>query len=276
MARRNISGKIVAITGGATGIGKALAKEFLKAGATVWIFDRNEESMAAFLDEANRYDLPLQGVCGDVTRQEDLERFRDQMLANHRHIDWWINNAGIAINGAFAEIESENFDQVLAINLHAVVKCTRLILPVMEQSGHGCIVNLASVAGHIAPPLMTAYAASKHGVVGFTRSLAAELELKASPIQVLLVSPGFVDTGIVMKGQKGGFPEWLSWMLAKPEKVAKEIFRGIMRGKRELTPTLNGKLMMGMYKALPGRTVRGSRILLAKSWKDIFLNRLDS
>jgi NAD(P)-dependent dehydrogenase (short-subunit alcohol dehydrogenase family) len=276
VARKNLSGKVVGITGGATGIGRALAKEFLRAGATLWIIDRNEEAIADFVDEAHRYDLPLQVFVGDVTLQADLQRFVDKILAEHRHIDWWINNAGIAINGAFVEIDAESFERVLDINLHAVIRCTRLLLAVMERSGQGCIVNIASVAGHIAPPLMTAYATSKHGVVGFTRSLAAELDLKSSPVKLVLVSPGFVDTGIVMKGQKGGFPEWLSWMLTKPERVAREIFRGIMSGRQELTPTLNGKVMMGIHKALPGRTVRGSRILLAKSWKDLFMNRLDS
>ncbi len=276
MARKNLSGKVVVITGGATGIGRALAKQFLSAGATLWIIDRNERDIADFVDEAQRYDLPLHTFSGDVTLQADLENFLRKIQEEHRHIDWWINNAGIAINGAFSEIDATSFDRVLDINLHAVINCTRLILSVMESSGHGCIVNIASVAGHIAPPLMTAYTTSKHGVVGFTRSLAAELDLKASPVKLVLVSPGFVDTGIVMKGQRGGFPEWLSWMLAKPEQVAKEIYRGIMNGRRELTPTLNGKMMMGIHKALPGRTVRGSRILLAKSWKDLFLNRLDS
>jgi len=273
--KKHLVGQCVVVTGGATGIGRALVRRFLDAGADVLAFDRDGGQLERLVEECSRYDLPLQTFKGDVTVADDLDAAIAATKKIGRRIDLWINNAGISIVGAFRETKETDFDRVMDVNLTAVIQATRKVLHVMEEAGHGTIVNMASVAGHLAPPLMTAYSAAKHGVVGFTRSLSAELELRDSPVRVVLVSPGFVDTGIIMKGSKGGFPEWLSWMLSKPEQVADEIFAGIKSGSREIFPTWNGRMMLGMSKALPRLSVRGSRLLLARNWKDFFLNRLE-
>ena len=120
---------------------------------------------------------------------------------------------------------------------------------------------------------MSAYVAAKHAVVGFTRALSAELELKGSPVSLLLVSPGFVDTRLIAKGESLGFPEWLSFMLSTPDAVADAVYRAMPTKRSEIVPTFNGKVMRRMYSLMPRSTVKSSRILLTKSWKDLVLNR---
>jgi short-subunit dehydrogenase len=132
---------------------------------------------------------------------------------------------------------------------------------------------MASVAGHVPAPFMTAYVASKHAVVGFSRSLRAELGLLKSPVRCAMASPGFVDTPIIEKGAHAGFPQWLSWLLSKPENCALEILDDLASGKDEIEPTVNGRAMSAAFKLLPKMTVKSSRILLTRSLSDLFFNR---
>ena len=143
----------------------------------------------------------------------------------------------------------------------------------MENQGTGTLVNMASIAGHLSAPYMSAYCTTKHAVVGFTRAIREELRLQDSPIKVVLVSPGFVDTSMIARGEKHGFPEWLRWTLSTPEKVAKEILTGIRVGEEELFPTQNGKWMLRAYRHFPKSTMKSSKMLLTRSLKDFLLNR---
>ncbi len=269
-----LTGRIVLITGAAAGIGRHLALCFAGAQATVIAVDIDQTALDALVDEAAKFGLDVAGERCDVTELGALKAVRDRALHERKRIDIWVNNAGVAGTGAFADVSAEQFDRVLDINLKALVYGTRLALEAMEAQGMGRIVNMASVAGHLPAPYMTAYNASKFGVVGFSRALQAELRLRDSPVSITLVSPGFVDTDIIGRGTETGFPEWLSFLLAKPENVAKEIVAAVEAGKDEIFPTLNGKLMRGMYKIMPNTTVRSAKVLLAKSWKDVFLNRI--
>lgn len=266
-------GKNIVITGAGAGIGKALCEILLKQGASVWAFDRDEASLDALRMEAKKAGHDFHGVVGDVTAPGALEALGEKVVADSRRIDIWINNAGIAGLGEFQEISDELFDKVIDVNLRAVVRGTRVALRSMERNGAGTIVNLASVAGHIAPPFMAAYSASKHAVVGFTRSVAEELRLGGSSVKICMVSPGFVDTAIIAKGERLGFPHWLEFLLARPNDVAHEIVKGIKAGRAEIYPTLNGRLALRLHKILPRTTVRGTKLLMARSFKDLVLNR---
>jgi short-subunit dehydrogenase len=188
-------------------------------------------------------------------------------------IHFWINNAGVSGLGDFMEKPLEDFDHTLKINLSGVVIGTRLALEHMEKLGQGTIVNVASVAGHISAPYLTAYSASKHAVVGFTRALRQEMKLKDCPIKLLLVSPGFVDTQMIERGTQAGFPNWLSSLLSTPENVADEMLNGIVQNREEIFPTLNGKALLKMYRLFPNLTSHSSRLLLSKSLKDLVLLR---
>jgi short-subunit dehydrogenase len=269
----DLAGKTVVITGAARGIGLETALLLAKHHAKVFAVDIDQAGLRDLEDGFSRFGYKVETFAGSVTDSAFMLSVRDSVLEQTKAIDIWINNAGVAQIKGFLQSKADEFQRVMDINFHSVVTGTRLALEIMENRGFGLIVNVGSVAGYLPAPLMSSYNASKFAVVGFSKSIQAELRYTSSPVKLLLVSPGFVDTQIVAKGQEQGFPEWLGFMLSTAKDVAKDIVLGIKKGKTEINPTLNGKLMRKMYSVFPDTTVRSSRILLSKNLKDFLTNK---
>jgi len=265
--------KHVVITGAASGIGKALTEQFSRNGVHVYALDLDKKKLEELLKWSDQNDFSVEPICLDVTSTAEIQSFIEKIEAKKIRIDTWVNGAAISGIGEFQSLTAEQFDRVMDVNLHSVVKSTRLALKHMHKNGFGWIINMASVAGFVPAPMMSAYNLTKHAIVGFTRSLQLEMRLTGSPVKMMLVSPGFVETEIINKGAAMGFPSWLSPILAKPETVATDIISALRSGKQEITPTINGKVMMGMNRLFPKLLSRNSKVLLSKSWKDLLLNR---
>lgn len=273
---KHLAGKVAVITGAASGIGRALAIQLtVKHQAKVWAADINSDALDSLCEDAAKYGGMIEPIIADVSQYHMLKSARDQILQQEENFDIWINNAGVAGLGGFAELPIANFDHVININLRGVANGTHLALESMQAAGVGTIVNVASVAGHVPAPYMAAYVASKHAVVGFTRSVRRELKFADSPITMILVSPGFVKTQMIQEHAALKFPDWLQWSLSTPESVAKAIIKGIRTGKEEVTPTLNGQFMRRLHQVFPDTAERGSKLILASSLKDALLNRYD-
>lgn len=175
------------VTGGATGIGLAITKSLVAAGARVTIASRNIERVNAVAAEQEG----VNGVALDVTSPQDISDVFEQLEA----VDILVNNAGIAFATPFQKISLEQWSGVMAVNLTGVFLCTQAVLASMCERDRGRIINIASTAGLQGAPYISAYAASKHGLVGMTRSLG--LELAATGITANCVCPGFTDTDMV-------------------------------------------------------------------------------
>lgn len=267
-------GKVVVVTGAAGGIGSGLVAQLLDAGATVWGWDRDEMALKRIEEEASKQGKDFHASVVDVSQLNALREAREHVLSESGKIDIWINNAGVAYMGDFLKMKWEELETTYNVNFLAAVRGTRLALEHMEDRGTGCIVNIASVAGHLPAPFLSAYAATKHGLVGLTRSLRQELKLKSSSVKTLLVCPGFVNTAMIAKGQKAGFPEWLSWTLGTTNQVAASILTAIQKEKEEIYPTWNGRAMLAMNKVIPERlSLEPSKMAMAPSFKDYLLNR---
>jgi short-subunit dehydrogenase len=238
----------VAITGVAGGIGEALTKKFLKQNFEVIGLDFNSEQLdqmkSIFGKKFHTYKI-------DLTNKTQREDIFNKIIEEHQIPDIWINNAGIADLRPYLESGQERFDQVMNINFTVVEHLTRFWLEKMNSKGGGSIANEASVAGHIAVGGMASYVASKFAVVGFTKSLQQELELEKSPVKLILVSPGFVETKIMQISEKYGFPEQFKFLISTPESCAQEMVDGILNKDSHVTPTLNGKMMMAMERLSP-------------------------
>lgn len=261
MKKKNRTQDIAVITGAAAGIGREMVTLLMKQGIYVVALDMNREGLQL---------LPCTSYTVNVADAAELFQITEKIVKESGKPTIWINNAGITALGAFEDVSVEDFNRVIAVNFQGVVNGTRAALSVMKEPKRGTIVNMASVAGIAPAPFMSAYVASKHAVVGFTRSLRQELELSHSPIQMILVAPGFVKTKI-MDAQGGfRFPDFLQFMVSNPETAAREIVDGILKGQAEIHPTPSGKLFIKMHRLMPGLLSRSSRLMVAKNWKELF------
>lgn len=251
---------VVVITGAAAGIGREVARLYGERGALVVAIDRDPSALADFEGPS---------IVADVAEKGALASAARRVVAEHGKPAVWINNAGVTLLGAFSDVSPERFQSVIDVNLGGVIEGTRAAMSVMVEPVRGTIVNIASIAGIVPAPFMSAYVASKHAVVGFTRSLRQELELAHSPLKVILVAPGFVRTQIMAPQGGFEFPEHLNFLVGKPEGVAREIVEGIEAGQAEIHPTASGKLFVQLNRIMPDLLRRSSRLLVARDWKEL-------
>jgi 3-oxoacyl-[acyl-carrier protein] reductase len=187
--------KIALVTGGGTGIGKAIALALAKAGAHVAVVNRsNIEAAAAVAAEIEALGRRSIAVQGDVALATDSENIVQQVLTTFGRLDILVNNAGTTRDSLLLRMSEEDWDTVLDTNLKGTFLVTRSALKPMVKQRQGKIVNISSVMGLIGNAGQANYCASKAGVIGFTRSLAKEVG--ARNIQVNAVAPGFVDTAM--------------------------------------------------------------------------------
>ncbi len=199
-----INGSAAAVTGAASGIGRALALELAARGCDLALADRDEAGLlevAAEIGKAGARKVTTHRV--DVADVKQIQDFADAATSAHPKLNIVINNAGVALLGNFNEVEQAQMDWLFNINFWGVVHATRAFLPHLAQQPAAHIVNLSSIFGIIAPPGQTAYSAAKFAVRGFSESLRHELKTANSPVRLSVVHPGGVATSIVRNSRTG-------------------------------------------------------------------------
>jgi 3-oxoacyl-[acyl-carrier protein] reductase len=187
-----LTGRVAVVTGGTTGIGRAVAEALGRAGCRVAICARTEEDLEEAATSMARSGFEVMAVPTDVSREEEVGRFADHVRDELGPPDVLVNNAGIARFGDLDELTPADFDAVFGVNVRGLFLCSRAFAPGMAERGDGVIVNVASLAGKNAFPGGTVYAASKHAVMGMSKSMM--LELREHGVRVLTICPGSVDT----------------------------------------------------------------------------------
>lgn len=171
----NYDNQVVMITGASGGLGREAALAFGKAGAKLVLSDVNQTALADLTEELQLLNIDVFAKTCDVTDAEQVQAFVDAAVAHFGRLDAAINNAGIdPAHNKLADTPLEDFDRVMDINVKGVFLCMKAQIPHMQAQGGGNILNVSSVAGVGAAPMMSSYAASKHAVIGLTKSAAAE------------------------------------------------------------------------------------------------------
>lgn len=251
---RNYSGKVVWITGGGTGIGRALALAYGERGADVAISGRRLfklESVVEELEQRGANGLPVQ--C-DVTVEEEVESAVDEVVDAFGRLDVAIANAGFAVSGTIEELSADDWRRQLDCNVVGLAITAKHALPELEETG-GRVALMGSVAGTIALPSEMAYSASKYAVRSIGQSLAVQLD--DTPVSCTTVQPGFVESEIIKRDNEDTVhEEWEDrrpqMLVMEADKAAEKILKAVDKRKREYTFTAHGRAASFFGKHTPG------------------------
>lgn len=251
------SGKVAVVTGGSSGLGRAIARELSQRGADVAIAARTASKLEAAADELRQAGGNVLTVAADVRRAEDVERLFRQTIERFGRLDALFNNAGSSARGAALDTTPEEFAELMDLNLIALVRCTRAAVPqLLATRGH--LVNIGSLAGKTAARYMGAYSATKHAVSAYSQQL--RLELGPRGLHVLLVSPGPIardeprsyasDKAVPEKARSPGGGVKVD--LLDAQRLAKQILRACERRKAELVVPGRARLVFAISQLWPG------------------------
>ena len=243
---QTLQGKVAVVTGGASGIGNALGRQFASEGARIVIGDVEVAALEVAVAALSASGAEVEGVVTDVTDPKQMQALADAAVARFGAVDVFCNNAGVGGGGLSWETPLSTWEWVFGVNVWGVVHGLRTFVPLLMQRPEAYIVNTASVAGLMAPPYMGPYNASKHAVVAISETLHHELALMAPHVKVSVLCPGWVKTNIADSArnrpkelQEGVAPDadaagLLSSLIDKgmpPEEVAAKV-RNAMRAEQ--------------------------------------------
>ena len=195
--------KVAVITGAGRGIGESIAHTFADEGADVILTARTRHQLEKVADDIKAKNRIADVMTCDVSSPIEVENLASAVKEKFGRLDILVNNAGISKRSKLTDYDDDTWFEVIRVNLFGVYLCCKALLPIMQQTGAGRIINIASTAGKTPVPFNTAYSASKHGVLGFSKSLASEVAISGYPeITVNAVCPFFVDTDM-FRGPRG-------------------------------------------------------------------------
>jgi len=245
-----LRGRLALITGGAGGIGRAVAARLLRQGARVALWDVAQ----APLDSAKSALSPLGEVFTDVvdiTSREQVAAAAARLRERAGEVDVLDNNAGVVFGGDLLAMSDEQLEKTVAVNLNAVLWCTRAFLPSMIERGRGRIVLMSSASGLLGVPGLAAYAATKHAVIGLGESLRLELEKGGHRgVGVTIVCPSFVSSGMFAGVKPPLLAPWLT-----PEKVAALVVSAVESDRLYVRAPFLVKLVPALKGLAPARVV---------------------
>jgi len=250
MARRNLAGLRVLVTGASQGIGRAITVEAARRGCKVIASARSAELLNELVAEVRAANGTIEPVVTDITDPTHRTKLVETCRAKFGGLDVLINNAGIGATGHFMDSEPEVLRQIFETNFFALCELVRVFIPVLKTGTTPCIVNISSVLGRRAIPGRSLYSSSKFAVAGFSEALRAELSKDG--IDVLVVNPGLTQTNFSKNMLEQKAKVQLDHMRGMTsEQVAVASLDALERSKFEITLTRQGKLLVLASRFLP-------------------------
>jgi NAD(P)-dependent dehydrogenase (short-subunit alcohol dehydrogenase family) len=271
------TGKTAIITGGASGIGRALGAALAAQGTRVVLTDIDADQVAIAADELSGSVI---GRRIDVRDRDAIAALVDEIAARDGAIDYFFNNAGLSIGGPTHELSGAHWDRMIDVNLGGVVNGLLAVYPRMIEQGHGHIINTASGAGLAAPPLVAPYAATKHAVVGLSTGLRPEAALHG--VRVSVLCPGAVETAILDRPPPIDLPltasapvtarQYLAKVRQTPidaDRFARAALKQIAANKGIIVVPRSAKSLWYLQRLSPALVERISRVMAARVIKDL-------
>ena len=241
---KNLNGRIAAITGAGSGIGRALAEELSRRGAHLALSDVNEVGLAETVARCEGRGVKVTSQIVDVADRAAVEAWADLVVDEHGAVNPIFNNAGVAVAATVESISYEDFEWLMNINFWGVVHGTKAFLPHLKAAGEGHVVNVSSVFGLVSIPSQSAYNAAKFAVRGFTDALRIELEIDPCGVSATTIHPGGIATNIardarvddsvadVAGSTEEAMVEFDKFLRTPPEKAARQILKAVERNRR--------------------------------------------
>ncbi len=256
-----LHGQVAVLTGAASGIGRATALALAQRGCHLALADIDTAGLADTAAAAGAQGVPVSQHRLDVASRDAVAALPTAVLAQHGRVSLLVNNAGVALGGSFDQVAEADFDWLMDINFHGLVRMTRAFLPLLRQQPVARIVNISSVYGLIAPPEQTAYAAAKFAVRGFSHALRHELA--GSTVGMTVVHPGGVATNIARRARlpADAAPADVQARLAmaekmlrlSPERAAATIVRGIEADRARVLVGGDAHFIAALERLMPVR-----------------------
>jgi len=268
----SVSGKIAFVTGGASGIGAALATKLVDGGAEVWIADRQIGPAQELAQRLNSGGAKAHAIELDVRSFPSFERAVAEAVQQSGRIDYLFNNAGIGVGGEVDSYTLDDWNDVFDVNLRGVVHGIQAVYPIMIRQHSGHIVNTASMAGLVTSG-MASYTATKHAVVALSKTL--RLEAERHGVQVSVLCPGAIRTPILTGGQYGRtkmtgisdeelLKSWERLRPMAPEKFAERALRAVLRGDAIIVVPAWWKALWYLERLSPALSMRFAKVALKR------------
>ncbi len=252
--KQDFDGAIAILTGGARGIGRAVAEEMARRGAVTVVADLDAEKADTVVTAIRDAGGKARSAQLDVTDAGAFGRLVERTVDEHGRLDYLFNNAGIGVSGEVRDLPAGAWDRVIDVNLRGVIHGIEAAYPRMIEQGSGHIFNTACIAGLVPFPMTAAYCASKHAIVALSTALRAE----AAPhgVKVSVVCPGTVDTGLFdhieyFRVDKRAIMAGLSMTLLPVDRCARAILKGVRRNRAIITVTMHARLLWWLYRMAP-------------------------
>ena len=240
---KSLKDKVAAITGAASGIGRATALRLANLGCHLGLSDVDTKGLAETAEMCRKLGVKVTETRVDVADREAMYNWADEIVREHGKVNVILNNAGVSVGATVEDISYSDFEWIMGINFWGVVYGTKAFLPHIKRAGEGSIVNISSVFGLIAVPAQASYNASKFAVKGFTEALRAELEIEGSNIGVTCVHPGGIKTNIARSArttERAGFisaqstADFEKAFITTADSAAGDIINGILKNRRRV------------------------------------------